>query len=613
MPSTFFGLNIGKSGLYTSQAGLNTTAHNISNTETEGYTKQSITQQANKALKVNNTYGMAGSGVGVTGVTQARDEYYDEKYRTNNQISGTYTTKEYYMTEIENYFNEITLEGFTTSYDKMYDAIQELSKNPSDTSVRTQVSNISQGLCDYFNQLSNNLLSIQEDCNTEIKTQVERVNSIGQQIAILTKQINSMEVNGVTANDLRDQRNLLVDELSSFAEVSISESVAQDNVGVSNYVVKLNGQALVDNYSVNKLVCVPREEKVNQTDAVGLYEVEWSGGQGLTSSTGSVGGTLQALMDVRDGNNNEAFNGKVTAQSGDLTITITSTNMNEEEKLTIPSEGTIKIGNRNYDYNGFSVSLDEDTGDYIYEFALDDDIVVDADNATATIGKDVDFKGIPYYMSQLSQFVRTYAKAFNDISTSGQDLNGEAGLDFFNATDINGENYVFDSSDSDTSNGYVFTSKTGQYEVDSDDEQYNYGSYYFITAGNISITKEVLDDPNKIVTATDITNGVEENDLVDQYIGLKDNDTLFTQGTASEFLNTLVAEIGIDSAKATSFNENQSNILASVTNQRLSVSGVDNEEEAMSLIRYQSAYEFSSKVISTLNEIYNKLINETGV
>ena len=119
MPGTFFGLSIGTSGLYASQAGMNTTAHNISNTETEGYSRQIAKQQAGSALRVNSRYGMAGTGVNITGVEQIRDSYYDIKYRTNNTMYGAYSTKEYYMTTIENYFNEIKLEGFTVNFDNM--------------------------------------------------------------------------------------------------------------------------------------------------------------------------------------------------------------------------------------------------------------------------------------------------------------------------------------------------------------------------------------------------------------------------------------------------------------------------------------------------------------
>ena len=108
---------------------MNTTAHNIANTETEGYSRQVTSQQASKALQVNSSYGMVGTGVDVTGVDQVRDEYYDVKYRANNTLYGEYATKNYYMTEIENYFNEIQLEGFTTTFDDMYESMQELQKN----------------------------------------------------------------------------------------------------------------------------------------------------------------------------------------------------------------------------------------------------------------------------------------------------------------------------------------------------------------------------------------------------------------------------------------------------------------------------------------------------
>ena len=173
MSSTFFGLSIAKSGLYASQAALNTTAHNISNTETEGYSRQVTNQSASKAIRVNRTYGMAGSGVDVTGVERMRNSYYDSKYLKNNTVYGEYSSKSYYMAEIENYFNEIESEGFTTTFDAMYDSLQELQKDPSSETVRTQVMNYAQSLCDYFTGLSDNLEKVQSECNFEIKTQVE--------------------------------------------------------------------------------------------------------------------------------------------------------------------------------------------------------------------------------------------------------------------------------------------------------------------------------------------------------------------------------------------------------------------------------------------------------
>ncbi len=613
MSSTFFGLSIAKSGLYASQAALNTTAHNISNTETEGYSRQVTNQSASKAIRVNRTYGMAGSGVDVTGVERMRNSYYDSKYLKNNTVYGEYSSKSYYMAEIENYFNEIESEGFTTTFDAMYDSLQELQKDPSSETVRTQVMNYAQSLCDYFTGLSDNLEKVQSECNFEIKTQVERINSLAQQIASVTKQINVLEVGGGTANDLRDQRDLLIDELSTYANVSTSENVVGDGVGITSYVVKINNQTLVDTYEYNTLQVVPREELVNQNDVTGLYDIQWSNGQKFDTTSKTLGGTLQALFQVRDGNSNEAFKGTgVDVAAGDTTVTVSATNINDIEKLNIPTQGVLTINNREYKYTGFQVKEDEDTGGFVYEFSLEEEIIVGSDEAKIIIGEDIDYKGIPYYMSQLNQFVRTYAKAFNDIHTAGEDLDGNAGLDFFNGQDaVSGKNFVFARSEEMEEAGVLFSSKTGDYAVE--DEDLNYGSYYFLTVGNIQVTKDVYSDPRKLAAASSITDGVENTDNVQGLIDLKNDVTMFRQGKPSSFLQTMVAEVGIDSSKAAVLSANQENILNTVKNQRLSVSGVDTEEEAMNLVQYQNAYNLSAKSVSILNQIYDKLINYMGV
>jgi len=211
-------------------------------------------------------------------------------------------------------------------------------------------------------------------------------------------------------------------------------------------------------------------------------------------------------------------------------------------------------------------------------------------NESTRIGDSVNYKGIPYYMGKLNEFVRTYSRAYNDIHRSGRDANDDPGLDFFNGYDkVTGDNFDF----SDPAVGFK--------------------EYYKVTAANFTVTKEVYTDPSKVVTATEITNGVEENDIVEKLIALKENKSLFKQGAPAAFLQTLVAEIGIDTDKATTFAASQTNILSMITNQRLSVSGVDMDEEGMNLIRYQFAYNLSAKAISVMDEIYNKLINEMAV
>ncbi|MDE7300310.1 MAG: flagellar hook-associated protein FlgK, partial [Lachnospiraceae bacterium] len=559
MPSTFFGLSISKSGLYASMAGINTTAHNISNTETEGYCRQVVKQQAGTALRVNSTYGMAGAGSDVTGVVQMREEYYDLKYRTNSMMLGEYSAKEHYMSEIENYFNEIQLEGFTTTFNSFFDSLQELSKKPADLTTRTQVTSFAQSMCEYFNALSDSMKAIQEECNFEIKNQVDHINSLAQQIATMTKQINTLEVNGGVANDLRDARNLLIDELSQVCNVSVTERVVGADVGVTSYVVLIDSQTLVDTFSYNQLVAVPQEHLTNQTDADGLYTIRWSNGHSFDTASSTLGGALAALFAVRDGNNKEAFRGQADTSVGDTTITVSATNVNDLARLNIAPSGVLTVGHREYSYSGFVVKEDGDGG-YLYEFELEDGVTVtrNEDSAPVIIGRDVDYKGIPYYMSQMNEFIRTFAREFNAIHTDGEDLNGERGLDFFNGADVvTGKDYIFGRSEEDEADGIVTRSYAG-----TDENEPNYGSYYFLTAKNFKVTSSVYHDPKKVAAATSILNGVEQAEVAHRLIDLKDNVDMFRQGAPGSFFQTLVSEIGIDSKKAQQFTKNQQNICA---------------------------------------------------
>ncbi len=590
MPSTFFGLNIGTTGLYTYQAALNTTTHNITNTKTDGYTRQVLIQKAGEPIKVNNSYGMVGSGVEATAIVQIRNDYYDLKYRKSNNLFGEYSAKQYAMTEIENYFNEVTVDGFTTSFNKLFTSIQELSTDSANLTKRTQVTNYAQNLADYFNSMATSLKSVQEECNFEVKNQVDRINSLGQQIATSTKQINVLEASGGTANDLRDQRQLLLDELSSIVNISYDEQVVGSGTGVTSFTVKIDGQTLVSTNEYNTLMAVPRTEKINQNDVDGLYDIAWSNGNTFNTNSNSLSGYLKSLVEVRDGNNNENLRStQNSGTAGSTTLTLAKTNIDAIEKLNIPKQGVITIGNEEYTYKDFAVVYDSATNTSSYTFTLDKPLTHNVTNEQISIGDSIDYKGIPYYMSQLNQLVRTFAKEFNTLHKSGVDLNGNPGEDFFNASSrvdpVTGDNIAF-----------------GSYEA-----------YYDLTAANFKVTNTIYNNPSKIVTGSEVENGVEKNDILKKLLGLKDDKSMFKQGTPASFFQTLVAEIGIDAKKANNFVKNQGDIVDMVKNQRLSVSGVDEDEEAMNLVKFQNAYNLSAKAIQVMNEIYDKLINGTGV
>lgn len=608
MASTFFGLNISTSGLFAAKSGLNTTAHNVANIETKGYSRQVIKQSASRPLPTNNKYGMLGSGVNVDEITQMRSQYFDEKYWSNSALYGKFSTRSYLMGEVESYLNEVQLQGFVTTFDKMYDGLQDLSKTPADLTVRIQTINRAQSLCEYFNSLSTNLERVQLDCNYEIKNQVDRINAISQQIACLTKQINTLEIGGENANDLRDQRALLIDDLSEMVNVSVEEKKI-GNDGMTSYLVRMDGNILVDTYESRQLKIIPREVKLNQCDVDGLYDVYWDNGQRIDPDGRTLGGTLKALFEVRDGNNQENLKGYVakTVDVGTKEVTIQYTNINSIADLNIPGEGRIKIGSGEYTYSSFEVTVDKD-GKYSYTFQLDQEARrTYPEDTKVSVGISVDYKGIPYYMAQLNEFIRTFAQEFNSVHREGANLNGDTDLNFFAAkSPLNGEEFNLRRFGKTGEDGTDIDSFTSDLTVmDS--------SYYMLTASSFTVCGKLLDDPSVLAAASEIVNGIGNAEVAKKLIALKSDVSMFKQGDPAAYLQTLVGEVGVDTRAAQSFEKNQEGIVKSVSTQRLSVSGVDVDEEAMSLARYQEAYRLSAQVISVMNQIFNTLINEIGV
>ncbi len=603
MANTFFGLNIGTTGLYAAKSGLNITAHNVANIETEGYSRQVLKQSADMPLSTNNRFGMLGSGVAVNEITQMRSQYYDEKYRSNNALLGMYESRSYFMNEVQSYLNEIELEGFTTTFDSMYDSLQELAKDPSNLTVRTQVSNYAMSMCEYFNSLSTSLDQVQTECNYEVKNQVSRINSLATQVATLTKQINTVEIGGQNANDLRDQRANLIDELSEIANVTVTEREI-GTVGMTEYIVRLDGQLLVDNYEARSLEVIPRTENMSQCDVDGLYDVYWDNGEKLNAESATLKGTLKALFEVRDGNNKENLQGYAEeVDDGATEITIINTNINDLKDLNIPAEGKITIGNGEYAYTSFTVTANAD-GTYTYTFQLKEEARRQYPEGTkVSIGTTMDYKGIPYYHAQLNEFIRVFAKEFNEVHASGQNLNGDTGVNFFSAINpMTAKQYNLNSFGAEGAENVTMS------EFESDPLTVE-APYYMLTAANFTVNETIQMNPHTISAASDITNGVGNADIANKLLALKSDVSMFKQGDPAAFLQTLVGEVGVDTKASLNFAESQEDIVQAVVSQRLSVAGVDIDEEAMNLAKYQEAYNLAAKVIAVMSETYDTLIN----
>ena len=639
MPSQFFGLNIAYTGLLASNAAMNTTSNNIANVQTEGYSRQQVTQQASNALRVFQTYGCAGAGVETLAIERIRDEFYDGRFWDNNAQLGEYDMKQYYMQQLETYFDDDGKStGFKTIFDQlMVTGMQALLKDPNSATAKSQFVGYAGALTEYFNGMAGNLEKVQKDINQEIKLKVDQINSLAGEIASLNKQINTIELAGTKANELRDRRTLLIDELSKIVDVEVKETPIIDannenrETGANRYMVKIaGGQMLVDGSDYNGLECVARTsyEKVNQTDIDGLYEVYWADGQKFNLYNASMGGDLAGLIQMRDGNNGENFTGQVTATGttttadgkthDTVTVKVTKAYLQDLNKCNLSDQGgVIDLGNQEFYYDSWEYTCEYDANGnptYTYTFTLSDSeknprgITNDRVGKKAEIGTDLSYQGIPYYMNQMNEWIRTFSQKFNDILTSGYSGNGDPGVKMFTGNKATGgEQFLLD----DAAKRYdKQEKKNSKVTVKVNDD-----SYYRLTAKNFDILDAMEQDPSLMANRKNASDGVEQNDLLNDLKNLAtDKSKMSFRGcNASEFLQCILSDVALNASRANTFYASFKDISNTIDNQRISISGVDEDEEAVNLVKYQNGYNLASKMIQTLTEIYDRLILETGV
>ena len=614
-------MTIASSGLRAANAALNTTGNNISNVNTAGYSRQQVTQEAANALRVFATYGCAGAGVETIAIERIRDKFYDEKFWDNETKLGEYDAKAYYCKMIEDYLEDDNKTGFVSIFGQIETTLQEITKNASSTDTKAQFLSAAKSLSDYFNNMYGDLQNLQSDVNDEIKIRADQINSIAQDLATVNKQINTIEMTGTIANELRDKRDMLIDELSAIVDVETSETPIYDMQGnatkANRFMVKIaGGQTLVDMDDYRQLVCIARtkEEKVNQTDVDGLYEIYWDNGLEFGLYNASMGGALRGLIEMRDGNNGEYFKGEAVeiAYRGDTTKVVIETNASYLEGMAkcnlSDTGGIINIGDQLFYYKDWS--YDTETGRYTFTV---DNVASDAALTPAknyqpvSIGGDVNYQGVPYYLKQMNEWIRDFSKKVNDIFSAGitaEDPPQDAGILF-----------TADKA----------TSKEQFSEDELNDSRGNGKGYYYITAGNYAIVDELIKNPDLLGTRSDVdldpdddvqdVDGIEQCRQVHAVISMisDKNQFSFRGRNAGGFLECILSDATLNASNADTFYSTYLSLETNIDNQRTSISGVDEDEEALNLVKYENSYTLASKMINVLTEVYDRLILQTGV
>jgi flagellar hook-associated protein 1 FlgK len=418
----------------------------------------------------------------------------------------------------------------------------------------------------------------------------------------------------------------LIDKLSLVTNVEVTETPVYDvnngrDTGAKRYVVQIaGGQMLVDSGEYYELECVARAnyEANNQSDALGLFDIGWKNGNDFYMSSNLIGGQLQGLIAMRDGNNAEQFKGVVSniernqeTGKNEVTVDITADYLRDLNKCTLSDDGGVmQIGNQEFYYDTFKVIYD-DNGDITqYVFELSDDLAKNASQPNSSrIGKDVaigaaiDYQGVPYYQEQLNEWVRTFAEAFNRILTQEGSVDG-----YGNAADVL---FVANEATDVTQRKFVDSrNKVAGTPISSTDD-----TYYYLTASNFAINKEMLEDSMLFATHTGAGAGREAYDVIDDLNDLRTNrDVMSFRGcNAGDFLQCILSDVSLNASSANAFYASYQNIGATIDTQRLSISGVDTDEESLNLVQFQHAYNLASQMIQVLTEVYDRLILSTGV
>jgi flagellar hook-associated protein 1 FlgK len=295
MSGLFYGLQIAKTALAVSQKAINLTGHNISNANTAGYTRQRLIVQAidasyphSKISQVNK--GAIGGGVSVTMVDQIRSDYLDRQFRNQNTKLGYWQTRADELEYIETVINELSDSSISTAMADFFDSLSDLAADPSSKEIRTTVQQNALKMTETFNQYYDQLVDLQNTYNDSMKLTVDDINGLLNGITSYNQQIFAYELSGEKANDLRDKRNLLLDQLSGLINITCSETSG------GQLVVSCDGVDLVNHTTVTLLEARP-ELTGEVSGEPGYYEIYLGSSSTVFSYSG---GKLQAFKDLRD-------------------------------------------------------------------------------------------------------------------------------------------------------------------------------------------------------------------------------------------------------------------------------------------------------------------------
>jgi flagellar hook-associated protein 1 FlgK len=614
--SLFSALNTGVSGLNASQTAVSTTSHNIANANNEFYTRQRVNFAASTPFHTQP--GDIGTGVSVTSIVRIHDEFvYTRLKSTANALSyDTYSQQS--LKEVAQYFPDLQDVGISADLTDYFNAWNDLSSNASEGAQKIALVQTASTLTQDIQVSRETLRSFQNSLNEQLKTALEEVNSIGQKLADLNKQIGNVEsIEGNNANDLRDQRDEMEITLSKLLRFSVykGEIVSDNSIDPNmtdqgmDYYLNIAGNSFVDGATFHPLVI---DNTSNESNYFSVY-AEIQDGTRYNMTDKINGGKIGAMLDLRgriiDTTVKGGFpqDGIIQGYVDDLD-TFAQTLITETNNLYASSaQVSMQAPSMKEIENDASLV---DSYDNIEEGTFD---VIVYDNQ----GKEVARKAI----------------TINNITSMNGGTSDSIVEQINNSKDDNGDNNALNDVDDYFSAAYSYSDETKEgvfsltptnalngYKIAIKDKGTNFpgalGLSQFFSgtdASNIDVKTEFKKDPSLMqgYSAPIAGNNEVANAMVQmQYEKLnfyrKDGTT--SAESIEGFYRFVTTRIGTDGEKAISSFESSTALYNTVHSEYQSISGVNIDEELISLMKFQTGYNANAKVISTIDQMLDTLL-----
>lgn len=621
--STFAGIELGKRSLMAHNLQVSTAGHNISNADTEGYSRQRVQIKTmdplyRPDLSRAETPGQIGQGSSIESVTRLRDELLDQRIVAQGNQETYWETREKYYSMIEDIYNEPDEISVRGNMDKYWQGWQELSMYPESQAARQAVVTRGESLAESIQQRFKSLAGVGTLLNGDIEASVKQVNNLTSQIAKLNEEIVKSKAMGDNPNDLLDRRDVLVENLSKIANIT------SDNRDSDEFMIHLEGHILVQGKVARGFDVEPT------TDNSGYSKVVWADTKENVQVSGGSLGALIELRDIDIRNELQSLN-TMTMNFADLVNDVhrNAIGANNVTGLDFFSQQPfVNDVNGNYDRNGDGV----DDSSYIFRFtgtnALNPQEKVGLEGEMILSGKNGNVT-VPYHSTDTIEEVVARINDSDGEVKAYLDRNNHLVLKATTATNPDNPDFVIRHVED---SGMFLTGYSGILSMSGVEGAYNFDSANAVNAlrqnaqfsvspvtnpaAYVSVNQEIKKDVLSVAAAYPVRERsmIGDGRAATEIASIRNTYVMIGKDrTFDDYFANSVTNVGLKGEQAETQYLSQNAIMNDLRGLRDSISGVNIDEELADIIKFQHGYNAAAKFVSVIDNMLDTVINRLGV